>query len=172
MGKEIERRFLVSIDEKIVLPQEYQNIYQGFLSIDSCRIVRIRTVDLNNGQKWARITIKGKKNEKGSGVEFEYSIPYEEAQEIMKLAQYTIRKKRYEIFLQPNKQMIEIDVFQDENEGLIIAEIELQNEDEKLKLPESWKEITSESSVWSNLALAMNPYKRRNVFTEGEICFE
>lgn len=148
MGLEIERRFLV---KKSILPlltngTEYK---QGYLNTDPERTIRIRTA----GEK-AFLTIKGK-TVNSSKLEFEYEIPQEDALQLLKLCENNlIEKTRYRI--KYAQKTWEVDVFHNENDGLIIAEIELSSENENFELP-PWidKEITNDWRYYnSNLAKA------------------
>ena len=120
MTTEIERKFLVKELPKNI--SKGKKIYQGYLSKDKNRIVRVRIV----GQK-GFLTIKGV-TEGISRIEYEYTIPVEEAQHMLdKLCLPTaIEKIRYDSWYKD--KLWEIDVFQGDNSGLIVAEIELTNE--------------------------------------------
>jgi adenylate cyclase len=129
MAKEIERKFLVDKDKLPPLSNP-QNIIQGYIP-SSNATVRVR---INNDK--AFLTLKGKT--KGiSRSEFEYPIPIEDAKDILDelcIKPY-IEKKRYNIHI--GKHIWEIDVFEGQHEGLIVAEIELSSEDEAFEKP-SW----------------------------------
>ena len=118
---EIERKFLVTSMEFISQAFAHNRIAQGYISKNPERTVRVRI----KGDK-GFLTIKGKGNESGlSRFEWEKEIPVEEAQQLMHLCEKgTIDKTRYEI--QSGNHVIEVDVFYGENEGLIMAEIELK----------------------------------------------
>jgi adenylate cyclase len=128
-------------------------IKQGYLSTDSERTIRARIYG-NNGF----VTIKGK-TFKGSRLEYEYEIPLKDAEEIIsKLCSYIVEKVRYKV--QFSGHVWEVDVFLKDNEGLVIAEIELNDINERYDLP-NWLdyEITNDYK-YSNSNLAVNPYKR------------
>ena len=151
MGIEIERKFLVKNDD--FKKQAKAEIYhQGFLSTDKKRIVRVR---ISKGK--ACLTIKG--ISKGAlRQEFEYEIPVNDAEYIINeiCKKPTILKKRYRI---PWGGFIwEVDEFLNENEGLVIAEIELDTEDQAFDLPD-WigKEVTSNKKYY-NAYLVKHPY--------------
>lgn len=151
MPLEIERKFLVMNDEWR-LGATGEAYCQGYLSQHPNPTVRVRT----QGTK-AFLTIKGK----SEGIvrsEFEYEIPFTEAQELQKLCVTPLVKKtRYKIL---HEGMIwEVDKFHDENQGLIVAEIELDQADAAIKLP-AWigKEV-SEDPRYANSNLAINPFK-------------
>jgi len=145
MVTEIERKFLVK-EEK--LPKvEGQDYVQGYLTS------RIRIA----GDKGI-ITIKSKT--KGiSRAEYEYEIPLEEAKEIIALCEKPlIEKTRYEI--QYEDHLWEVDEFKGENEGLIVAEIELNSEDEEFKKPDWVKEEVSDDARYFNINLLRNPFSK------------
>ena len=129
MGMEIERKFLPVNDDWRTLgtPIHYA---QGYLVADDERTVRVRIAGTEGF-----LTIKGKS--KGfSRQEFEYRIPVDEAFEMLGLCHFpTIEKYRTKIRYQG--KVWEIDEFEGENKGLIMAEIELNSEDETFAVP-SW----------------------------------
>jgi adenylate cyclase len=153
MGFEIERKYLVKKDlwEK-VKTDESVLLSQGYLSTDPERTVRIRT-----SKDKGYVTIKGAV--KGiSRLEFEYEIPVTEAKEIIeKLTSNAVEKVRH--FITVNGKLWEVDQFLGANEGLIVAEIELQAEDEQFLKP-AWvdKEVT-EDRRYSNSNLSTRPFK-------------
>ena len=151
---EIERKYLVtSLDfKKDVFAQNH--IAQGYLNSNPERTVRIRI----KGTK-GFLTIKGIGNESGaSRLEWEREIPIEEAKILLKLCEKgVIEKTRYEV--KSGNHLIEIDEFHGENEGLLMAEIELQNEHEVIEKP-IWlgTEVTGDKRYY-NSYLSLNPYK-------------
>lgn len=152
MGKEIERKFLVKGDEfrKLAEGVMYR---QGYLNNAKERTVRIRTV----GDK-AFLTIKGI-TVGATRVEYEYEIPLKDCNFMLdNLAEKPlIEKKRYKI---PMDGFIwEIDEFFGANNGLIVAEIELQSEDQKFPKPD-WigGEVTGDPRYF-NSNLIKNPYE-------------
>ena len=153
MGKEIERKFLVKSDAwRILAPGILYR--QGYLSADTKRAVRIRTIENK-----AYLTMKGKTEKLLTRLEYEYEIPFSDGVEMLdKLCQRPlIEKNRHKI---PFKGFIwEVDEFFGENAGLIVAEVELSHEDEQVSLPE-WvgKEVT-EDPRYLNANLIKNPYK-------------
>lgn len=154
MGKEIERKFLVNGTgyRKNSTMTYYK---QGYLSVDKERTVRIRII----GEK-GFITIKGK-NEGISRPEYEYEIPVKEAGEILNnlCLKPIIEKYRY-IYKHLDNTIWEIDEFLGENEGLIVAEIELPTEDTVFTKPD-WigKEVTDDPRYY-NSNLIRNPFKQ------------
>jgi adenylate cyclase len=151
MGVEIERKYLVSGNEWRTLGVQV-HYAQGYLVSDGYRTVRIRVA----GEK-AFLTIKG--TSKGfSRPEFEYEIPVEEAIDMFKLCSLPIIEKFRTKIVFDGKTW-EVDEFQGENNGLIMAEIELKSEDEPFTIP-SWigKEVTGDIRYF-NSRLSINPYK-------------
>lgn len=150
MGIEIERKFLVS-DDRFKSGAEAKSIIQGFLMNDISRSVRIRIM----GNE-AFLTIKGTLSG-SSRPEFEYPIPVEDAKALLKICPFpVIAKTRY--FLKHKELVWEVDEFEGVNEGLIIAEVELPNEEYDLKLPD-WvgTEVTHDTRYY-NANLVTNPY--------------
>lgn len=151
---EIERKYLVTSLDFLKEYSIKNEIAQGYLSSNPKRTVRIRI----KGDK-GFITIKGIGSESGvSRFEWEKEIAIEEAKSLLKLCKKgVIEKTRYEV--QSENHTIEIDVFHGENEGLILAEIELQNENEAILKP-NWlgNEVTNDERYY-NAYLSRNPYK-------------
>ncbi|MFZ4105726.1 CYTH domain-containing protein [Flavobacterium sp.] len=151
---EIERKFLVTSSAFIAESYAQHNIAQGYLNSNPERTVRIR-IKGNKGF----ITIKGIGNESGtSRIEWEKEIPLEEAKLLLPLCEKgVIEKTRYEV--KSGNHIIEVDVFHGENEGLTLAEIELNDENESILLP-SWlgKEVTG-NKCYYNSNLSLYPFK-------------
>lgn len=153
MSQEIERKFLVK-DARYRSLGPHMLIRQGFLSTDKERVVRVRI----QGKK-AFLTIKG--ITKGiSRAEYEYKLPITHAKFMLDhlCIKPTIEKYRYNVNIEGF--IWEIDEFAGENEGLIIAEIELSNEKQQFPKPE-WigEEVTGDVRYY-NANLVKNPYKR------------
>lgn len=151
---EIERKFLVtSLDFKKESFAKNE-IAQGYLNSNPERTVRIRI----KGKK-GFITIKGIGNESGaSRMEWEKEIPFDEAKKLLEICEKgVIEKTRYEV--KSGNHIIEIDEFHGKNSGLIMAEIELQNENETIKKPD-WLgiEVTGNKKYY-NSYISQNPYK-------------
>ncbi len=137
---EIERKFLVneSLWAQLSKPTP-KRIKQAYLSDDSNCTVRVRT----KGAK-GFLTIKGK-SVGISRSEYEYEIPLEEAEKmIAEFCPKVLSKDRYEI--QVGKHVWEVDVFHGKLAPLIVAEIELNSEDESYELPE-WVDIEVSDDV-------------------------
>jgi adenylate cyclase len=155
MAQEIERKFLVAGDYK---SEAYTSvrITQGYLSRVPERVVRIRI----KGDR-GFITIKGTTNESGlSRFEWEKEIPLADAQSLLKLAEPgVIDKTRHLIKNTDGRHTWEVDEFHGDNEGLIMAEIELESENDIFDKP-SWlgKEVTGDKRYY-NAYLSEKPYK-------------
>lgn len=147
---EIERKFLVDTD-KWKPVSEGKRIVQGYLSTDKQRVVRVRT----KGNQ-AYLTIKGA----GKGIvrpEFEYEIPVNDALQLLQLSMDSpIEKTRYtEMY---GGKLWEIDVFENANKGLVLAEVELQHENERVELPEWVGEEVSLDKRYFNAWLSQHPF--------------
>ena len=154
MAQEIERKFLVKADFK-TFSQKKIYIKQGYLSVVPERTVRIRITDKN-----AYITIKGKASKNGvSRYEWEKEIPINEADELFKLCEYSIIEKTRFIIPANDNLFFEVDEFYGDNEGLIIAEIELPSEGTAFTKPD-WlgKEVTGIDKYYNSMLVKM-PYK-------------
>jgi adenylate cyclase len=151
---EIERKFLVTSDNYKKEAFSQKRIAQGYLSSVPERTVRVRI----KGDK-GFLTIKGASNETGmSRFEWEKEIPADEAKKLLLLCEKgIIDKTRYEIKI--GNHVFEVDEFYGDNEGLIIAEIELSSENELFEKP-AWlgKEVTNDNRYY-NASLSSNPYK-------------
>ena len=152
MGQEIERKFLLADDSwrEGVQGTTYR---QGYLSSQTDRTVRVRTI-----QDRAFLTIKGR-TEGVSRQEFEYEIPFDDALKLLNLCeQPIIEKQRFKI---PYAGLIwEIDEFFGENEGLVVAEVELKHENETFEKPE-WlgDEVTGDNKYY-NSQLSIKPFNQ------------
>lgn len=151
---EIERKFLVKSDAFKKQAKAQNRIVQGFLSTHSERTVRIR-VKGDSGF----LTIKGKSNESGaSRFEWEKQIDVNEAEALLKLCEKgVLEKTRYEI--NSGKHVFEADEFHGENQGLVVAEVELNTEDEVFEKPD-WlgDEVTGDVKYY-NSQLSKQSYK-------------
>ena len=160
MGYEIERKFLVNGDYKSESFKAYP-IKQGYLSLSGASVVRVRI----RGEK-AFITVKSSVVD-GSITrnEWEYEIPVLEAEEMLGLCKEgIIDKTRY--LVKVGNHMFEVDEFYGENEGLLIAEVELESEDEKFEIPEWLGEEVTGNVRYYNSFLSIHPYKKWNSINE------
>jgi len=151
---EIERKFLVKSDEFKAQAFTQNKIAQGYLSSLPERTVRIR-IKGNKGF----ITIKGIGQYGGmSRFEWENEIPLDEAQELLKLCEKgKIEKTRFEI--KSGKHVFEVDEFYGENEGLLMAEIELESETESFEKPDWLGEEVTNDKRYYNAYLIKKPFK-------------
>jgi CYTH domain-containing protein len=151
---EIERKFLVTTTEFLSENNKSNRIVQGYLNSNPERTVRVRIKE-NKGF----LTIKGKGNESGTTrFEWEKEIPVTEANQLLALCEEgVIDKIRYEIPF--GKHLYEVDVFEGDNTGLIIAEIELEDENESFEKP-NWlgEEVTGDERYY-NAFLSNSSYK-------------
>jgi adenylate cyclase len=154
MGIEIERKFLVKKDIWAqVVKEEKSHFRQGYILSDSQKTVRVRLTDTE-----AFLTIKGQ-TIGAARPEFEYSIPMEDARHMLdNLCITELSKIRY--FIPHDGHTWEVDEFLGQNEGLIVAEIELSAEDEQFSLPD-WvdKDVTAEKK-YTNSNLAVKPFTK------------
>ena len=143
---EKERKFKVKSEKFIFLSHKVINIKQGYLSKDNNLAIRIRISDKN-----AYLCIKGPTSRSGiSRFEFEKEISLIEGIKLLKLClPRIIFKKRY--LIEYKKQLIEVDVFEGFLKGLILAEIELNSESQKVNLPD-WlgEEVTGVNSFYNS----------------------
>ncbi|RBQ04629.1 CYTH domain-containing protein [Pedobacter miscanthi] len=153
MGKEIERKFLIDQQKWDNLNKPEGKLFrQGYLLTDKDKTIRVRATETKGF-----LTIKGL-TVGASRLEYEYEIPVAEANELLdNFSVSELSKTRYEI--QFHGKLWEVDVFAGDNEGLVIAEIELESEDETFDLPD-WvtKEVTEEAKYY-NANLTVRPFK-------------
>ena len=150
---EVERKFLVKRDSYKQSASSKTRIVQGFLNTHPERTVRVRI----KGDK-GYLTVKGLGNRSGTTrFEWETKISVAEATSLMNLCEPIILEKaRYEVPM--GKHVFEVDEFSGQNEGLIIAEIELQHEDEPFKRPEWLGEEVTGDPKYYNSQLSIKPY--------------
>ena len=151
MGKEIERKFLIKGDAWRSLAQG-TTYRQGYLNRVKERVVRVRTID-DKGF----LTIKGITTG-ATRVEYEYEIPAADADSMLDdlCERYLIEKKRYKIDYR--EFVWEVDEFLGENQGLIVAEVELESEDQNYEKPEWIGEEVTGDPKYFNSNLVQNPY--------------
>lgn len=152
---EIERKFLVKNDSFKKEAFTKNRIMQGYLSSVAERTVRIRL----KGET-AYLTIKGASNESGlSRFEWEKEIPVADAKNLILLSEAgIIDKTRFEIKI--GIHLFEVDEFYGENDGLIIAEIELTSETETFIKPDWLGEEVTNDIRYYNAYLSSNPYNK------------
>ncbi len=153
MAQEIERKFLVLDDSFKREAFSKSHIQQGYICSERGRTVRIRIRD-----ERAYITIKGPSVNGGlSRYEFEQEVPMEEADQLMKLCEPgVIEKTRW--LVKSGNHTFEVDEFFGDNEGLVMAEVELKSEDECYEKPHFiGKEVTGDRRYY-NSQLRSHPY--------------
>lgn len=153
MAQEIERKFLIR-DASIVDSLAGERLTQGYLSHDKNATVRVR---LTGNQAW--LTIKGK-TVGATRSEFEYPVPQEDARQMLdELCNAgVIDKTRYRL---PQGELCwEIDVFHGDNDGLIVAEIELPSEDTPFDKPDWLGEEVTGDARYYNSALSSTPFSQ------------
>ncbi len=150
---EIERKYLVTSNSYKTEAFAKVEIIQGFLSTHPERTVRVRLTD----QK-GFITVKGKTDPDGTTrFEWEREISSEEAKSLLEICKKgTIHKLRH--LVKSGSHVVEVDEFNGQNKGLVIAEIELQHADESFLKPK-WlgSEVTGDPKYY-NSQLSKNPY--------------
>ena len=153
MAQEIEKKFLVAGEFK-ESAKKATRITQGYLSSVPERTVRVRV----KGDK-GYITVKGIGNDSGaSRFEWEKEIPVEDVRDLLKICESgVIDKTRY--LVDCDGHTVEVDEFYGDNEGLVVAEVELSDENEAFTRP-SWlgEEVTGDKKYYNSM-LMKNPYK-------------
>jgi CYTH domain-containing protein len=153
MAIEIERKFLVIGDgwKPLATPTIYR---QGYIYTHNKTTVRVRIAG-----NQAYLTIKGKTTGTAR-TEFEYPIPLKDAEEMLNTLcdRPLIEKTRYQLKLAD--LLWEIDEFKGENEGLILAEVELKEENQKINLPEWIGQEVTEDQRYYNANLVKYPYSK------------
>ena len=153
MAQEIEKKFLVAGEFK-ESAKKATRITQGYLSSVPERTVRVRV----KGDK-GYITVKGIGNDSGaSRFEWEKEIPVEDVRDLLKICEPgVIDKTRY--LVDCDGHTFEVDEFYGDNEGLVVAEVELSDENEAFTRP-SWlgEEVTGDEKYYNSM-LMKNPYK-------------
>ena len=150
MPLEIERKFLVVSDDYKINSKSI-DIKQAYLSVGQNMAIRVRIEGIQ-----ASLNIKSKKTER-TNHEFEYIIPLDETQSLIKMSPYhIIEKTRY--IVEYEGKIWEVDEFHSNNKGLTVAEIELDEENEEFDMP-SWlgDEVTADYR-YLNSSLAKKPF--------------
>ena len=146
MSLEIERKFLVKNEDFKKEFYQKNQLKQGYLNSDKNRTVRVRISDNRSF-----LTIKGKSNSTGTTrFEWEKEIDKMEAEQLLLLCEpLIIDKTRF--YVKSENHIFEVDEFYGDNEGLIVAEIELSSENESFKNP-SWlgKEVTGDKRYYNS----------------------
>lgn len=153
MALEIERKYLVHFDKWDSLEKPQGELYrQGYISKTPEKTIRVRLTDTT-----AYLTIKGAI--RGiTRTEYEYEIPKEDATALLdNFAETELSKIRYKLLYAG--KIWEVDVFLGENEGLIVAEIELESENESFEIPEWVSVEVTGIEKYYNSRLSIRPYK-------------
>lgn len=153
MGREIERKFLVCGEFRDQATSS-SRISQGYIAKSDELTLRIRTRD-----ERGYLTIKGRSDRAGiSRNEWEWEIPVEQARELLQYSKGTIEKIRY--LVPCGRHTFEVDCFYGDNEGLTLAEVELNDPDEPFEHP-VWlgQEVTGDRRYY-NSQLLKNPFTK------------
>lgn len=155
MAIEIERKFLVKGTSYRSEAFSSYEIRQCYIAHENGRSVRVRITD-----KEAVLTIKGPSDSRGmSRFEWNHQIPLKDALELFELRQSgAVEKRRYLVHSGPH--VFEVDEFHGENEGLVIAEVELGSEDEVFEKPAFIANEVTGDHRYYNAYLAVFPYTR------------
>jgi len=154
-GMEIERKFLVKGRSYRYQAHASSHIRQGYICSERGRTVRVRMRD-----DQAYLTIKGPSTDGGlSRYEFETPIATEEALQLMKLCEEgVIDKTRY--LVASGQHIFEVDEFHGDNEGLVIAEVELRSPDELFSPPDFLGDEVTGDRRYYNSQLRLHPYSQ------------
>lgn len=154
MNIETERKFLVKNDVYKSLAVKRFNIKQGYIAHDSGNTVRVRIRD-DKGF----LTIKGPSMDGISRMEWEREIPLQDAAELFELCHGGRIDKTRHIVPAGNSRFFEVDEFHGDNDGLIMAEIELADKDEAFEKPEWLGEEVTGDKRYYNSYLTRIPFK-------------
>ena len=156
MAQEIERKFLVTSDRYKELAHAVSHIRQGYFGTKPGRTVRIRIRDDR-----AFLTIKGPATPDGlSRYEFETEISVEDAQDLLLLCEPgLIDKHRYLVRSADGRHTWEVDEFHGDNEGLVVAEIELESARDTFPLPDFVGQEVTEDPRYRNGRLRAHPFR-------------
>lgn len=154
MAIEIERKFLVRDDSYKHESFSSSHIRQGYLCSERGKTIRVRIRD-----EQAYLTIKGPSVDGGlSRYEFEYEIPLDDAEKLMTLCEPGIIDKRRWL-VKSGDHVFEVDEFFGDNEGLVMAEVELRTANEEPEIPHFiGQEVTGDRRYY-NSQLRRNPYR-------------
>jgi adenylate cyclase len=153
MGVEIERKFLVKNDNWRSRVESESALKQGYLVAQPALTIRVRS----DGDK-AQLTVKGG----SAGIsrsEYEYEIPLQDAQQMIDalVTGNVIDKTRYKV--RCGNHLWDLDLFHGDNEGLVMAEVELANEAEVFEMPDWAGEEVSDDPRYYNANLFKHPYR-------------
>lgn len=153
MALEIERKFLVKSNCYREAASSKSRIRQGYICRESGRTVRIR---IRDGRGF--LTIKGPSPNGISRYEFEKEISLDEAEHLFELCQPGVIDKTRYLVPMADGHVFEVDEFYGENDGLVIAEVELSSEDEPFELPPFIEREVTGDRRYYNSHLTTNPY--------------
>lgn len=155
MAQEIERKFLVKGDAYRALAFHHYHIAQGYIASGHGRTVRVRIRD-----EQGFLTIKGPSLDGGlSRYEFETEIPVADARDLLQLCEPGIIDKTRYLVRMPDGHIFEVDEFHGENDGLVMAEVELTAADEPYQRPDFLgREVTGDRRFY-NSHLRAYPYR-------------
>lgn len=155
MSLEIERKYLINGDDYKALSHKQTRIVQGYLSSVPERTVRVRI----KGEKGI-LTIKGIGSASGaSRFEWEQEIPLEEAKSLLEICEPgVIDKTRYLVNF--GVHTFEVDEFYGDNQGLTVAEVELESEQQEVNKPQWLAEEVTGDVRYYNSMLMKNPFTR------------
>ena len=147
MAQEIERKFLVEGDAYRALAFDSSRIAQGYISSTGGRTVRVRIRDQR-----AFLTIKGPSADGGlSRYEFETEIPLSDARDLLAICEPGIIQKTRYLVRAADDHVFEVDEFYGDNEGLVMAEVELQSPDEPYVKPDFiGREVTGDRRFYNS----------------------
>jgi adenylate cyclase len=155
MPREIERKFLLKSDSWRAQVRDSRAMRQGYLASGARLSVRVR---IAGGDAWLNIKAG---DLTASRQEYEYPIPLDEARELLALAEGPLIEKTRHL-VEHGGKTFEIDQFHGDNEGLVVAEIELEREDEPFERP-SWLGIeVTQLRRYYNVCLVTHPYRAWN----------
>lgn len=153
MAIEIERKFLVNSTDYRQMAASKSRIRQGYICRESGRTVRIR---IRDGRGF--LTIKGPSTNGMARFEFEKEISLSDAEQLFELCQPGVIDKTRYLVNMPDGHVFEVDEFYGENDGLVIAEVELSSEDEPFEIPPFIdREVTGDRRYY-NSHLTANPF--------------
>lgn len=153
MGIEIERKFLVSHTRWLPAPSQGKSIRQGYLSVDPGRTVRVRLV---GDAGW--ITVKGPSNG-AARAEYEYAIPAADAVHMLDTLALKPLVEKVRHLIEHDGNTWEVDVFAGANAGLVVAELELQDEHQAFTRPPWLGPEVTEDHRYSNSSLVQRPFQ-------------
>ena len=147
MAQEIERKFLVKGDAYKVLAFHHYHIQQGYIASGNGRTVRVRIRD-----EQGFLTIKGPSADGGlSRYEFETEIPLADARDLLAICEPGIIQKTRYLVRAADDHVFEVDEFYGDNEGLVMAEVELQSPDEPYVKPDFiGREVTGDRRFYNS----------------------